>query len=142
MTTDTQKPEKGKRGAPLANKNATKHGLRASGLPPGCTYVQGQISAFRRYVRNELGQLSLWQEATLQSAIRHETRALLAARWLRLNEDKLSIAERLNLLKTISDATDRRDKCLAAIGLDGKPANPWEVLDVQSSEPEKDDNDT
>jgi hypothetical protein len=118
---------KRREGAQPGNKNATKHGLRASGLPKGCAYIQGQIVSFRRYVRNELADLSLWQEATLQSACRHETRALLAARWLRLEAGELPIKDRVALLKTISDATDKRDACLKAIGL-GKPPSAHEEL--------------
>ncbi len=129
MTTQTMKRDTNKcgtAGAPFKNKNATKHGLRASGLPSGCKYIEGQISAFRRYIREEVTDLSLWQEATLQSACRHETRALLAARWLRLEAKKLSIAERVALVKTVSDATDARDKCLKAIGLD-EPPDPLDL---------------
>lgn len=122
MTTNTVTTDKKAKGLPyLKNKNATKHGLRASGLPKGCSYIEGQVSAFRRYVREQLGEMTLWQEATLQSACRHETRALLAARWLRLEGEALTVHERVALSKTISDATTSRDKALRGIGLDVPP---------------------
>ena len=119
MTTPDKTAEKG--GPPAGNKNATRHGLRASNLPPGCSYLEGQLTAFRRYVRTELvardGATSTYQEAVLQSCVRHETRALLASRWLRKELD-LRIDQRISLLREISHATDSRDKCLRLLGLD------------------------
>jgi len=61
-------------------------------------------------------------EALLQSAVRHETRALLAAKWLRDQDGKLNLEQRLQLLATISAATDSRDKCLVRLGLDRRDA--------------------
>ena len=145
MTRNNKNRIKGKPGAPFGNHNAvTKHGLRASGLPPGCTYILGQVSAFRRYVRQEMGApLSTWQEATLQSACRHETRALLAARWLRLEAKMLTIGERAKLLDTISNATDRRDKCLQSIGLDRDPVQDQldQLYTIPAPEPAEDQQD-
>lgn len=120
------------------NQNATKHGLRASGLPRGCAYLESQLTAFRRYVRSEMqrdGSTTIYQEAVLQSAVRHETRALLAARWLRKEGEKLKLPDRIALLGTISSATDSRDKCLEKLGLDKDlTAN---ALDVLYSTPER-----
>jgi len=133
--------KKGRSGPPKGNHNATRHGLRASGLPPGCTYIEGQISAFKRYVRAELGgTLSTWQEATLQSACRHETRALLAARWLRLEAKALTISERAKLLDCIGRASDQRDKCLMALGLDRDPMA--DAIDALYATPEPEHQDT
>ena len=126
---------KNKGGAPRGNKNRTLHGLRASGLPNGCTYIRSSLSSLRTLVRNELeqrqggGRLELYQEACLQSAVRHETRALLVARWLRLAGDELDIDKRISLLRDLSNATDARDRCLKELGLDKSPAaDDWPAV--------------
>jgi hypothetical protein len=81
------------------------------------------------------GSTTIYQEAVLQSAVRHETRALLAARWLRKEGEKLKLPDRIALLGTISSATDSRDKCLEKLGLDKDlTAN---ALDVLYSTPER-----
>lgn len=109
-------------GGQPGNANRTLHGLRASGLPASATYLEGQLRAFRSYVRGELAargvDAGILHEALLQSAVRHETRALLAAKWLRDQDGELSLDQRLQLLTTISAATDSRDKCLFRLGLD------------------------
>lgn len=134
MTRHTQTADRPRGGAPFGNRNSkTLHGLRATRLPPGCNYLEGQLSAFRRYVRDELesrhgGQTSIYQEALLQSALRHEQRALLAARWLRKEGGDLKLEQRLQLLATISAATDSRDKCLDKLGLD--KADAHQTIDV------------
>lgn len=107
------------------NKNAVRHGFRAASLPDGCAYIEHQVKALRRFVISELrggagsgGPLTTYQEALVQSAMRHETRAALAQRWLRLEGAALSINDRLALTKAITDASDNRDKCLQRLGLD------------------------
>lgn len=101
------------------HRHSTLHGLRASGLPGGCRYLEQQLTAFRGLLRDELGPTpSVYQQALAQSATRHETRALLASRWLRLHEKDLSHNDRLAFLKHVGDATDARDKCLQRMGLD------------------------
>ena len=131
-TTETNTPAKNRGGAPLGNKNRTRHGLRASSLPAGCSYIEAQLASFRRYVHELVaardGGVSIYQEATLQSACRHEQRALLAARWLRVDFDKLNVDQRVSLTRDISNATDARDKCLKALGLDGKPDDALAAL--------------
>lgn len=151
-TTDTDKP---KGGAPQGNRNSIRHGLRASSLPPGCSYLDGQLRSLRKGLRREIkrthGDVSLLHEAAVQSALRHETRALLAARWLRLGGDKLPLEQRLSLLAAISTATDARDRCFKSLGLDrDTQRNLIDALysprtiddDVATGEPESDDTDT
>lgn len=103
------------------NQNRVSHGLRASGLPASASYLEGQLRAFRSYVRQELAargvDVGVFHEALLQSAVRHETRALLAAKWLRDKESELTIEQRLSLMAAVSSATDSRDKCLDRAGL-------------------------
>jgi hypothetical protein len=124
LTTDaeTTETETSKGGAPKGNRNSIRHGLRASSLPPGCSYLDGQLRSLRKGLRREIkrqhGDISLVHEASLQSALRHETRALLAARWLRIGGDELPLEQRLSLLAAISTATDARDRCLKLLRLD------------------------
>jgi hypothetical protein len=63
-------------------------------------------------------EINSFDDALLQSACRHEARAMLAAKWLRDEGKNLAINERLSLTATISNATDSRDKCLKLLGLD------------------------
>jgi len=109
-------------GGQPGNRNRTKHGLRAVRSPKGCSWIDSSLTAFRRYVQDEIlsrdGGATLYQEALLQSACRHEQRAMLAARWLRVGGDSLPLSEKLALTKAVCDATDARDKCLDRLGLD------------------------
>ncbi len=133
----TEIPEMDLGGAPEGNANAIRHGLRASSLPDGCAYIEGQVKTFRRYVRDLLvdrhGECSVYQEAVLQSAIRHEQRALLASRWLRIEPD-LDLNQRLALTDAVAKASDNRDKCLQKLGLDTATTNdPWQQLTPTTS---------
>lgn len=116
----------------VGNQARTLHGLRASGLPRSAAYLGGQLRAFRRYLRDELAErgiaVRVYQEAIIQSAVRHETRALLAAKWLRDQDGDLKLEQRIQLLATISMATDARDKCLDRLGLD--KADARQTIDV------------
>ena len=122
MTSDTLTTRQ--RGGQPNNRNRTRHGLRASGLPKGCSYLAAQLTTFRRSVRDELvrchGEVGLYQEAILQSACRHEQRALLVSRWLRIENDKLTIDQRAALLRDLSSATTLRDRCLQLLKLDDR----------------------
>lgn len=119
-----------KGGAPQGNRNALRHGLRASKLPAGCKYIEIAVNSFRRQIEDavseSVAQSGVMQAALVHSACRHERRAQLAERWLRINAD-LPLNERLGLLKTISDATDSRDRCLERLRLDVAPVDPWQA---------------
>lgn len=124
-------------GAPRGNANAVTSGLRASSLPRGAEYVEREIRRFRAVIRQEIiathGRVSTYDEAVLQSATRHETRALLAARWLRKGGETIPLDQRLALLSTISAATEARDRCLRAIRLDID--SPSSAIDALYSTP-------
>lgn len=137
--TETEAAQIDQGGAPEGNQNAIRHGLRASSLPAGCAYIEGQVKTFRRYVRDLLeqqhGNVTVYQEAVLQSAIRHEQRALLASRWLRI-EKELDLNQKLALTAAVANASDARDKCLQKLGLDTATANdPWQQLQKPSATP-------
>ena len=104
--------------APLGNKNAYRHGLRSNQTSDPS--VNNQLRAFRREIRQAVApdsQLTVAQEALIQSLVRHETRALLAGHYLR-REAKLPVERRMDLLNTITSATAERDKVLQRLGID------------------------
>ena len=98
--------------------------MRGMKLPKGCKAIESELQALGRAIGHELSQqhgvaqVPLYAMAVQQTATRHELRARLAGRWLRLAPDDLPIETRLALLKAISDASDQRDKCLARLGLE------------------------
>ncbi|MBL8830293.1 MAG: hypothetical protein JNM18_25170 [Planctomycetaceae bacterium] len=69
-------------------------------------------------VVQKTGGLTPYQAALIQSAVRHEARALLLQRWLKTSIDTLSVADKLAFLRDISAATGSRDTCLRQAGLD------------------------
>lgn len=127
-------------GAPAGNRNATTHGSRGwlalGSLPKGASYVRRLLGEMRRRLETAVldnsGELGAYELAVVQTACRHEGRALLAGRWLRLEGDSLDVSVRLALLNTIGSASDSRDKCLRLLGLDLKrAANPWASIDSE-----------
>ena len=123
--------------------NALRSGLRiradfcTARLPDGCGHIRRQANRFRRIMEAELleqyGQLSAYHAALCQSATRHEVRAQLASRWLwKAKEDgkPLGLDEQLALLKVVSDATDARDRCMRAAGLDSadRTQSVWDAI--------------
>ena len=123
-------------GPPIGNQNAMSSGLRASSLPRSARFIEDQTRVFRRAMRDAVQErtgapATLFEEALLLSAVRHETRAQLAGRWLRIEGEKLDVEKRLALLKTISDASDQRDRCLQRLGLDRKAgSDPWASINA------------
>lgn len=127
-------PAVNKGGARAGNRNRMTWGGR--GWAAVGSYPKG-YSAVRRYVgrmRAELesavcerhGQIGVYEAALVQSACRHEGRALLLQRLLRVEHDSLSVTERLGIVREIGAASDSRDKCLKALGLDsGRQRDPW-----------------
>jgi hypothetical protein len=76
------------------------------------------------------------QEVYLQSACRHEKRAALAERWLRLEADPDKPSEyKISLLTQMSAATDARDKCLERAGLGKAAKDDWaSIIDQTAKE--------
>lgn len=111
-------------GAPKGNANRLKSGRRAwsavKRLPKGCGSIRRQLYAERDEIEVETGavhgKVSLYHAALIQSAIRHSGRAHLLERWLRV-QPEMAFAERIATLREIGNATDSRDKCLKALGL-------------------------
>ena len=114
-----------------SNKHALKHGGFASfttgRLPKGCAYVQRTVNALRRVLEQAVvdrhGDLSTYHAATVQTACRHECRALLWQRWLRERAATMATMELLAVTKEIAAASDARDRCLRSLGIDkGAPS--------------------
>jgi hypothetical protein len=108
------------------NRASMKHGCFSLGrTPKGTAYVQRLAGRLRsrlvRAVRQKHGADALPLDGLIQSACRHETRALLLTRWLRDAGDSLAVMDRVSLMREIGVATDARDRCIRALGLDGSP---------------------
>lgn len=123
------------------NENAVKHGLYAlavSGKVPlkvrGGKYVRGLIRKIRRELAAEVEAVhgrepTLYEHAVILSITRHEGRCKLLERWLAEEVDKLSVMDRVTILKAIGDASDSKDKCMKLIGLDKLPSSdPFDSL--------------
>ena len=128
------------RGAPPGNENAVRHGLRMTNLPKGCGWLEGALRSLRRDLIDEItqeqGPPTLYQDALIQSVVRHETRAQLLLRWLRTDAQSLTLERRLALLASVSNATDQRDKCLERLGLAKRSTDADAIAILYSREPE------
>jgi hypothetical protein len=124
-------------GAPVNNKNATRHGLTlGSALPKGTAYISRSIVRFRLALEAAVvaarGAVGLYEAAAIQTACRWERHALLAQRWLRV-EKQLDPDQRLTFSREIARASTERDKCLKLLGIDATGrSDPWAALDAAS----------
>jgi hypothetical protein len=88
--------------------------------PKGASYVGKTLKGLRRDLEravNERGtKVEEWAACLIQSACRHEARAQLLQRKLRL--ETLTPDQYFACLRDISAATDSRDRCVKALGLD------------------------
>ena len=118
-------------GAPKNNRNSLRHGLRASRLPGDAKHIEQSTDRLRRELEDAVlarrSEMSLRDAALVQSACRHERRALLLERWLRVGGIVL-MAERLSVLKDISGATDQRDKCIERLDIAKDRQDAFEAL--------------
>jgi hypothetical protein len=85
-------------------------------------------AALETAVREQSGEVSIVAAATIQSAVRHETVALLAARWLRQRAEAMTDADRLNYARAIAAASDARDKCIKTLGIERSKADVWAAI--------------
>jgi hypothetical protein len=119
-----------RRGAPAGNLNAAKHGRRSRARSG---FVVGKGAKRDRYIIDRLrgltnrleilvdaakGEISIMDAALINSAVRWEKVAALGDRWHREEGEKLNVSDRLNLVKSIAQASDNRDKCIKALGID------------------------
>lgn len=121
----------------MGNLNAVKHGQRSRdrfNLVVGMgakrdRKIIDRLRAFRnrleKIVVEAHNEVSVLRAALINSATRWEKVAALGDRWLREEAESLDVNDRLNLVKSIAQASDSRDKCIKALGLDSKPADLW-----------------
>ena len=125
-------PNYSRPGPKKGQRNRLRHGLRCSALPKNCRYIQLHLNSFRRQLEDEVlavkGQVSLLDAATIQTCLRWERHSALAARWLRLADDKMKPAEKLQFHREVCRASSESDKSLRELQLDKKP----ELLSLQS----------
>lgn len=119
-------------GQPLRSGLRCRDVVRLAMMKPDARYIDRAVRQLRSLIRREIvakhgRDLTASEEMTLQSACRHETRVLLATRWLRIGKD-LTMAQEMDLLEIISTATDSRDKCLSRLGLDAAGPDLWDSL--------------
>jgi len=125
--------------APPQNRNATKSGLYGylaiGSLPKGASYIRRLMGEFERGLRAAVlaksGELTLYAAAVCQTATRHEARAMLLQRWLRKADaagDKVPLMDRVAIMREIGAASDSRDRCLRALGLERSDSN--DVIDA------------
>src|SRR5262245_39936070 len=108
------------------NRNALTHGRCAyfvtGKLPAGASYVARIVKALKAElesaVRERYGEIDIYAAALCQSAARHEARELLALRWMRRAAEKLTTEQLLAVQREVGNATDARDRCLKALGLE------------------------
>jgi len=129
-----------RRGAPRGNRNALRigtHSLTLGRLPTGGSYIARLSRALRKQLESEIvkrdGATTCYTSALIQSACRHETRALLLQRWLRVGGE-IPLMQRLSILEAIGRASTARDTCLQKLGLDRKADDPLNVLRRFSSD--------
>ena len=128
-----------KPGAPKENLNGAKHYLSAGGWPADATHDRRLVAKFGRVLRDEVlaagGKLDIMTGATIQTVLRWERHARLAARWLRREGEKMEPAERLHFSKEVAMASERRDKAMRLLRIGEKPGGfDWPTVDASSVE--------
>ncbi|MGI8981630.1 MAG: hypothetical protein ACR2FY_20575 [Pirellulaceae bacterium] len=116
-------------GNPGGPGGQVKHGVTAflanSKLPAKCGYISRRLRGFQAALQEALfhrgDEIDLRNSLLIQSALRHEGRVQLLQRWLRLAPAEMELADRLALLRDISQATEKRDGVLEKLGLDAAP---------------------
>jgi hypothetical protein len=98
-----------------------RHGMIWAALPRGCGWIRTVATKFRRSLEEAVvearGGLTLLDAATIDSATRWQTSALVCGRWLRLHEATMSHLERLQFIREIARFGSERDKCLRQLRL-------------------------
>ncbi len=128
MKINLQKTAKEGRGAPIANTNSVRHGLKSSKLPPRLLWAERRLNTFRKIIEDAViaakSEVSLVDAATINSAIRWERHAILAGHWLSKEMDKLNPDQRLKYSEAVAKASDARDRHIRLLGLDVEDS-PW-----------------
>lgn len=136
--TPAPSPASPRPGAPAGNTNHVAHGLYGVGLPKGAQRVGRRINAFRRSlceaVEEAAGRIDLHAAATIDSACQWLRHGLLAARWLRLEHDRLTLDQRLTFSREVAKAATERDRCIRQLHLD-KPLGAFDAASIYIDQP-------
>lgn len=124
-----------KGGAQKGNLNRYRHGLRQTGAcgdrrilvlptsPARDRWADRLVDALRRKweqaVIEQKGELARADEEAIQTAAKWELHSIRAGTWLRRDHDKMTTAERIAASREMAEASERRDKALAKLGIDG-----------------------
>lgn len=108
------------------HRYSLRHGvhryLQVGRMPAGCSHltsaIRGLEAELTDVVKATHGGLMVAHKALIQSACRHEARAALVQYWLCERAKKMTDSDRLAYLREIGAASDARDRCLKALGLD------------------------
>jgi hypothetical protein len=115
----TTEPNRG--GAPLGNRNRTRHGLRGIGWPDGADSDKRNVNKLRRALADAVlaagGNLDIPTCSLIEQIGDWERHRRLAARWLR-TEKGLTIDQRLLLSREIARASRERHSCLKLLRLE------------------------
>jgi len=137
----TEKQERSLRTNYNKSSYTIKHGLTAGRLPRGASYVTKMTNCLRksldRAVMERYGDLDVWHNSVIVSAIRWERHSLLCQRWLREDCDNLTPMEKLAYSREVARASSSRDKCLLLLGLNRREVD--EITLLYADEPEKRD---
>jgi hypothetical protein len=106
--------------------------MRGSGLPKHCGHVQRATCHFRRQLEAAVldvkGQIDIVDAAFINTAYRAERHAQLAQRWLSIEAERMSPADRINYSREVVRASESRDRAISNLKLDCKPSDIWDSL--------------
>lgn len=104
---------------------AMRNALNLGKLPPRFKHREHQLAMLRNQVEGAVieahGGINLQRAALIQTILRNELRAWLAWQWLDESYDKLDALDRLRILDHIAQASQCRDKAIAALDLGRTP---------------------
>lgn len=134
-------PPDTRRGAPLGNMHAAKHGRRSrrqrfcltlNTAGPRDRKIIERLRGLRKHleaaVDDVYGTVDLTRASLINSCLRHEMVASLSARWLREEGDRLPVSDRLALVRGIASASDSRDKAIRQLGLERTASDIWSTI--------------
>jgi hypothetical protein len=111
-------------GAPPENRNRMRHGLRSTRWPDGCERDQRDTQVVRRSLEDAVfdlrGEVSVHDALLINEVVEWERVRRLAGRWLRMDFENLSAADRLSYCRESARAASARNKAIEALGLEAE----------------------
>jgi hypothetical protein len=112
-----------------------RHGLRSGKLPKATRYIENRVNELRRQLEDAVteckGKISVSDAAYINTAIRWETHAALARRWLTKNEKTMDIEQQLRFSKEEASASDKRDYAISCLELGERSTNIIDALYIR-----------